>query len=147
MWLYMYLLSVQVKESNAWGAGIGLSQNTYPSFCHGHAKMATNVPAIFKCMLRLITCEQCHLVSEGEAGGGGGRWRETFSYLLYLCVLRPGIDLYHFDKIFPQGRIKQSSLSSVFFSPVPALMLSVNVVLGLTRCGCPCCSLQNSTFE
>ena len=116
--------------------------------------MATNVPAIFKCTLRLITCEQCHLVSEGEAGGGGGggggageRWRETFSYLLYLYVLRPGIDLCHFDKIFPQGLIKQSSLSLVFFSPVPALMLSVNVVLGLTRCGCPCCSLQNSTFE
>ena len=56
--------------------------------------MATNVPAIFKCTLRLITCEQCHLVSEGKGGGGGGeRWRETFSYLLYLCVLRPGIDL------------------------------------------------------
>ena len=49
MWLYMYLLSVQVKESNAWGAGIGLTQNTYPSSYHVHAKMATNVPAIFKC--------------------------------------------------------------------------------------------------
>lgn len=78
---------------------------------------------------------------------GWERWRETFSYVLYLYVLRLGIDLCHFDKIFPQGLIKQSSLSLVFFSPVPALMLSVNVVLGLTWCGCPCCSLQNSTFE
>ena len=75
---------------------------------------------------------------------------ETFSYLLYFYVhvLRPGINLCHFDKIFPQGLIKQSSLISlVFFSPVSALMLSVNVVLGLTRCECPCCNFQNSTFE
>ena len=68
-----------------------------------------------------------------RARGGGGVGR--------------GRDGGNFDKIFPQGLIKQSSLSLVFFSPVPALMLSVNVVLGLTRCGCPCCSLQNSTFE
>ena len=66
------------------------------------------------------------LRGEGDVG-------ETFSYLLYLYVLRPGISLCHFDKIFPQGLIKQSSLSLVFFSPVSALMLSVNVVLGLTR--------------
>ena len=79
-------------------------------------------------------------------GGGGERWRETFSYLLYLYVLRPGIDLCHFDKIFPQGLIKQSCLSLVFFSPVLALMLSVNVVLGLTRCGCPCPTARLKKF-
>ena len=86
MWLYMYLLSVQVKESNAWGAGIGLTQNTYPSFCHVHAKMATNVPA----KKMHVKADYMWTMSPGllgQGGGGGGAGGEMEGNFQLLTVL------------------------------------------------------------
>ena len=83
MWMYMSLLSMQVKESNAWGAGIGLTQNTYPSFCHVLAKMATHVPAnLFAGFLNRVPTERPHNITFTRYVGLG-------MYIKHIKILRP----------------------------------------------------------